>query len=222
MPHAEVENEVASQPTLPHVYSELLPNIRSVSLFIRPLAPVEKQKVTVHVRADGKTLMITQGETVLQLALPVKVANETLHSLPMTNASPEDLTSRLQPDPVALQALASTCGDNYVPWSSQKLDHCSKIKCASCATVIVEDGSIHKWQDLPSANWAEMMEFWHCHKPLEHEETQNVTGEDSKGYSAGNTLTAREGVGFVDTLSLLFSPQDCMSIKVREEKVVLE
>lgn len=42
------------------------------------------------------------------------------------------------------------------------------LKCAQCGAVVVRNAtqSLH-WNPLPSETWAEMMDFWHCHKPSE-------------------------------------------------------
>jgi len=214
MPHAEADAEQASQLVLPHIYLELLPNIRTVSLAIQPKVS-SQQKVEVKV-IDGNFIFVEQEGSTTLLPLPVKVINDPLSPFRMTNLSAKDLTSRLQPDLIALQALLDSCDENRVPWSALELEHCVKIRCASCANVVVKEGVIRTWQDLPSANWAEMMDFWHCHKPHEAENQNNVDNDTTKGYSANNRLTVRQGVGFVDTLSFLFSPGDCSSVKVCE------
>lgn len=215
MPHAEVDAEQASQLVLPHIYLELLPNIRTVSLAIQPKVSTNQQEVKVQL-VDHSFISVEQQGIKTLLPLPVKVTNDPLSPLRMTNVSAKDLTSRLQPDLIALQALLDSCNDNRVPWSAQELEHYVEIRCASCANVVIKKGVIRTWQDLPSANWAEMMDFWHCHKPHEAENQNNVDKDTTKGYGAGNRLTARQGVGFVDTLSFLFSPEDCSTIKVCE------
>ncbi|KAF4989583.1 hypothetical protein FGRMN_9045 [Fusarium graminum] len=65
---------------------------------------------------------------------------------------------------------------------------------------------------LPSENWAEMMEFWHCHKPHDHEH-QDPESLASKGYGANHAISAQQGTGFVDLTSFLFSEPDCRGLK---------
>jgi hypothetical protein len=69
------------------------------------------------------------------------------------------------------------------------------------------------WKDLPSENWAEMMEFWHCHKPHDHD----AKDEDSlgkKGYGASSAIAAQPSVGLVDQTSFLVSEVDCTGLLV--------
>jgi hypothetical protein len=91
-----------------------------------------------------------------------------------------------------------------------------ELTCKSCEGVIVSKGKIRQWKDLPNENWAEMMDFWHCHKPDEHHlhdhSHDEVVGQ--KGYAAGNRLQAVDGVGFVDLASFLLAEQDCDGAQV--------
>jgi hypothetical protein len=78
------------------------------------------------------------------------------------------------------------------------------------------------WKDLPSENWAEMMEFWHCHKPdhkhgEDHGDASGKADEKTlaaRGYGASSVISAQEGVGFVDLTTLLFTESDCQHLTV--------
>lgn len=133
---------------------------------------------------------------------------------------------------------------NWVPWSATALQgRRGWIKCAQCGEKLVRFSSEHvggkslgsegvsasitspddrtrtirEWRDLPNENWAEMMDFWHCHKPpLEENEAGDTTSVGAaKGYAAGNKLRAAEGIGFVDLETFLFSESNCQSMLVR-------
>jgi hypothetical protein len=74
-----------------------------------------------------------------------------------------------------------------------------------------------------------MMEFWHCCKPGEEDHhhhhghkqqsgTANGNGAQTKadekslaarGYGASSAVEARQGIGYVDLISLLFAEADC-------------
>ncbi|OCL11743.1 hypothetical protein AOQ84DRAFT_286583, partial [Glonium stellatum] len=83
-------------------------------------------------------------------------------------------------------------------------------------------GRVKGWRDLPSENWAEMMDFWHCHKPSEHHDHGHGHGGlghgeeagKSKGYAASNRLRAIKGTGFVDLGAFLVREEDCEGVKV--------
>ncbi|KAK8213420.1 hypothetical protein M8818_002719 [Zalaria obscura] len=90
----------------------------------------------------------------------------------------------------------------------------AELICRSCRSVIVQRGSIIQWKDLPSEGWAEMMDFWHCHKPDDHgQEGHYHASIGTKGYAAAGRLVAKPGVGFVDVLSFLLAETDCTEVK---------
>ncbi|CEP65041.1 putative polyadenylation protein LALA0_S18e00386g [Lachancea lanzarotensis] len=39
------------------------------------------------------------------------------------------------------------------------------IRCASCCSSLITDDDCSRISDLPSEFWAELMDYWHCHKP---------------------------------------------------------
>lgn len=89
------------------------------------------------------------------------------------------------------------------------------FSCRGCTAVIVEKGQVGEWRDLPSENWAEMMDFWHCHKPDDHDHGNAHQHKDTnlasiKGYGANTRFTAQVGVGFVDLASFLLAEDDCV------------
>lgn len=57
------------------------------------------------------------------------------------------------------------------------------------------------------------MEFWHCHKPHDHDQQENQNLAN-KGYGANNVISAQLGVGFVDITSFMFDEQDCQNLLV--------
>ncbi|KAI4177981.1 MAG: hypothetical protein LQ343_000065 [Gyalolechia ehrenbergii] len=64
------------------------------------------------------------------------------------------------------------------------------------------------WKDLPSENWAEMMDFWHCHKPDTDDTIYHYQDGLSKGYGAASTIESIAGVGLLDPMYLLLSHDD--------------
>src|SRR5690606_18679017 len=53
-------------------------------------------------------------------------------------------------------------------------------------------------------NWAEMMDFWHCHKP--HEKDGAKTG---KYANYGSGFEVDSGTGLVDRVGFLFTRHEC-------------
>ena len=123
-----------------------------------------------------------------------------------------------QDDSDMLGMMAEARKANIVPWDGGLLgkQEGMELRCKNCEGVVLQREAVREWKDLPNENWAEMMDFWHCHKPDEH----HLHGHEHevgglKGYAAGNRLKAAQGVGFVDLTGFLLSEQDCAGAKVR-------
>jgi ubiquitin-protein ligase E3 D len=132
---------------------------------------------------------------------------------------------------------------NAVPWSAVEFEKRSNhgyLQCVACDERFVnidvsgkqsvlknenpreddaEDTEKHtatcidEFKDLPNENWAEMMDFWHCHKPPNNSENG---ANSTKSYSASNKIKSLRGAGLVDLGSFLFHENDCTNIKVSE------
>ncbi|CAK7221657.1 hypothetical protein SBRCBS47491_004603 [Sporothrix bragantina] len=218
-------------PTPPvQLYAELLANIRQVSVSALFAVPVNAATTTAVILPDGETLRIQQdGQTLATMTLPGKVAVSVAgggpKSLPMLGPVlvSGNVTWRLP----AVDGLNKTQDDNdcLAPWSAPDLPPKSPVACRACETELVAASTVQTWKDLPSDNWAEMMEFWHCHKPDVKEETKkSIKGGDKdgekdenenrladRGYGANSVISAERGVGFVDLTTLLFAEDDCQN-----------
>ncbi|GIK01249.1 hypothetical protein Aspvir_005281 [Aspergillus viridinutans] len=117
--------------------------------------------------------------------------------------------------------------DDFVPWTAADMSPSTRLRCRACENVVLDtprcadiqsEGSGPEgwtWKDLPSGNWAEMMDFWHCHKPDPPE--GHGHGEDpnaqTKGYGAANQVMATAGTVLVDVATFLVSEVDCRGLK---------
>ena len=167
------------------------------------------------------------------------------------NGKGRELSFRMQIDPEdALSSTASgggedVVGDSYVPWMADDMGPSTKVRCRACGSLVLDDpasspagpgtdpgdgfsesraSSGWTWKDLPSGNWAEMMDFWHCHKPDTHDHEKDPEGKtvsiqernsQVKGYGAANQVVARPGTVLVDVASFLVVKGDCKGLKVR-------
>lgn len=155
------------------------------------------------------------------MTLPAQVAQSSQLQKPVLGS--QELSWRL---PLSLSCVLSSdlAQSNDVPWSSKHFQEVGggfSYCCRQCGCVIVEKGVIEMWKDLPSENWAEMMEFWHCHKPDVHEDdhdgSSDIAGGDeasqtTRGYGANTKLAAQSGICFVDLTTFLLSETDCPSL----------
>ncbi|KAI2786620.1 hypothetical protein POX_g09008 [Penicillium oxalicum] len=181
------------------------------------------------------------------LKLPARVASATRQntnlrmSTPSTPAQPADsgleysLRMMIHPSDVAT-ATPDVVSDEYVPWTAADMTPLTRMRCRGCGTPFMKDGGSEEsvngelpsvrsewlWKDLPSGNWAEMMDFWHCHKPDPHEHDPKseadaalkLEGETAqmKGFGAASRVEAIPGTVLIDVASFLLSEADCTNL----------
>ncbi|KIH89724.1 hypothetical protein SPBR_07017 [Sporothrix brasiliensis 5110] len=230
---------IAATPPI-QLYAELLVNIRQVSVSASFAGPIEARQTTAEVLPDGVTLRVRRrgkddgDQQTAVLTLPGRVA-VTAAGAPLPVPGPA-LASGYVAWRLPLQGPTTQNGQTddteLAPWSAPDLSVGSSVRCRGCSAELVAAHRIEAWKDLPSDNWAEMMEFWHCHKP-DVKETETAggpgaaakNGEDtgtglaSRGYGANSTISVDAGVGFVDLTTLLVSEVDCQGVLFSESTV---
>jgi hypothetical protein len=215
---------MAPNETLITLYAELLLHIRTVTLFAS-LRTNHSRGTDVKMYADGSYITVSHEGYSASIRLPIDVKGGGDAALELPSQPPsKELTLRLQLEEKEESDLLGTLQRedrkaNIVPWDGASLNDAKDmaVTCKSCNGLLVSQGKIQQWRDLPNENWAEMMDFWHCHKPDEHH-LHDHTHDDTvgqKGYAAGNRLQAIEGVGFVDLTSFLLAAPDCEGAEVR-------
>lgn len=192
------------------IYAELLPNIRQVSVGAALPSPPDVTTFA-EVFEGGRRLCISHQACSEVVDLPATVTTSAALAVP--KAAGSQLSWRLPVSAAEASALRSSPESQAVPWSSLDLKAGSPVSCRECGSCFVHGRHIEAWQDLPSENWAEMMEFWHCHKPHDHGNNEHE-GLASRAYGANSTITARPGVGFVDITLFMFSESDCTNLLV--------
>lgn len=206
----------------PNIYAEFLPRLGRISVVIHlPTQSTHKTKVLVS--RDGLHLIVDHDGASTKLRLPVKTRIAGEHLPGEVKPGHDKISWRLFPTPVEAEAAKHVAPDS-VPWSAADLKPGLGFACRACDETIIAEETIKTFKDLPSENWAEMMEFWHCHKPTDvHStgtaagDTQNkASGDDlaSRGYGANSIISAQPGVGFVDLMTILFSQNDCKCLMV--------
>jgi len=195
------------------IYAELLSNIRQVSV-IAWLQTPSNQNTRATLSDDGLQLKLTHNGGMVMLVLPAQVA--AVSSLQQPKLGSREISWRLAlPNTASTNNGADSTDNASAPWSADKLSEQSRVSCRKCGNILLAVGSVQSWKDLPSDNWAEMMDFWHCHKPSVPK--KGVTDGyhlEGKGYGANTRFMARRGVGFVDLTYFLLSQEDCPGVKV--------
>lgn len=206
----------------PNIYAEFLPRLGRISVVIHlPTQSTHKTKVLVS--RDGLHLIVDHDGASTKLRLPVKTRIAGEHLPGEVKPGHSKISWRLFPTPEEAQAAQHVAPDS-VPWSAADLKPGLGVSCRACGEKVVAGETIKTFKDLPSENWAEMMEFWHCHKPTDAHSTgtaaadaQIKASEDdlaSRGYGANSIISAQNSVGFVDLMTILFSQNDCKCLMV--------
>ncbi|KAJ5652385.1 hypothetical protein N7507_009811 [Penicillium longicatenatum] len=238
-----------------YLHAELLPNIRQITLYIsiprkpalhaiRPQIQLSESRKAVTVSLPEPLHNVTET-----IKLPARVSDASRRIL-NTNIAPTkqptdasyDYSFRMQIDPTdPTLMLKDELTDDHVPWTAADMSTSTRIRCRTCGTHFLDasgppnlsiEGQNHTagwtWKDLPSGNWAEMMDFWHCHKPDPHEDDPKSEANAAlkieeqnaqiKGYGAGSRVEAIPGNVLIDVATFLLAESDCVGLKKGNEE----
>ncbi|EEH04717.1 predicted protein [Histoplasma capsulatum G186AR] len=181
------------------------------------------------------------SHTVHTLPLPACVS-ESAHTILSTKLTPNppgaghgELLFRLPVDveaglPGASQPANGQPGHGsnevQVPWTAKDMCAESRVRCQRCKNTLFTPSDKGKvtWKDLPSTDWAEMMDLWHCHKPDTHADDHGDAAvgtvlhthdenETVKGYGASNQVVCTSGTVLIDVLSFVMAEGDCQGLQ---------
>ena len=216
------------------LYAELFVYVRIVTVHASLSAPESVQDAVVNIAADGRSISLLHQDERISIDLPTRVRPQNSStSLKLSLKKGNQFTLRLNVEDELTKgasdstndsdSLMSVRSENPAPWTSRSMtNYGCQISCAQCGSNIQSTGKVRVWLDLPNENWADLMEFWHCHKPAENQEagwvSKNIRKQsnDGKGYFAANGLRASRGKGFIGTSYFLLHEDDCNGAKVRE------
>lgn len=144
---------------------EILQRIKAISVVVEADAEI----VSFRVFQESKTqlkFVINDEKLITTIELPqepVLVPNETLNKLVKIDKSKNKcvLFVRL---PLEAQHIPSEVG---VKWGKNEFkSSIGSIKCLKCNQMILTD--VEHINELPSEHWHELLDYWHCHKPLDN------------------------------------------------------
>jgi hypothetical protein len=189
------------------LYAEVLVNIAQVSISAS-LSSACTNDTKAGLSADRRSFrLIHNGESV-SLSFPFELASTAGLDTPTTPST--HLWFRLQIETTALSKFQGLADMNDDPWSASSLAANMQVACRSCKSLVIGT-SVHVWKDLPSENWAEMMDFWHCHKPDHKSDSESHVGS---GYASADKLMARQGTGLVDACHIVVFDADASGLMV--------
>jgi hypothetical protein len=190
-----------------HIYTEHLLNIRTLTIQVS--LPTDSNGSTA-VSADGDVFTTSHQGDIKKISLPVPIPDAERTKISVPSAPNKNLSFRVRLGDNLLRDNQSS--ETIIPWTAASLSQQTLFQCKGCNAVVLPRGAVQTWKDLPSEGWAEMMEFWHCHKPNEPHDHEHQT--DTKGYSADSMLAITPSVGLVNATSFVLAADDCQNIKV--------
>jgi hypothetical protein len=194
------------------LYAEVLTNIRQVTLYASVQTAETTEETVLHIASDKKRVTVREGDITSGIYLPTEISGTA--DVTIAEGKKKEISVRLEiGDTSELLPRDDESTAIEVPWSAQDLTSQTSVQCKQCHATIVAGGKVREWKDLPSENWAEMMDFWHCHKP--HDEATDGDAAEAKGYASKSQLAVFPGTGLVDTVSFLLHKSDCTGLKVR-------
>lgn len=198
-----------------YLYAEVLLNIRQVTLYAS-LRTTRNEHTKIEISSDKTIITVVHnGESAL-LYLPTQVAGNASVTIP--SEKKKELSVRLEIEDVSkLQTSDLETITSSAPWPADDMSQETVLRCKSCDQIFVEAGVVEHWHDLPSENWYEMMDYWHCHQP--HTETGgeaepaqwNATSQSNDQFQRPR---AKPRTGLVNAAHFLFMPEDCRGLKV--------
>lgn len=215
----------------PFMYAELLYNIRSVSVYVGLKEPSDSATHVELSKDEHKFVLHHGGRTFfLTLPLPVALLASTGCSQIPIGAKEQQWRLGIAPqeqERIPMPGIVFKPDIEY-PWAAKDLSGDMEFTCVHCKAVVVKRETIKTWKDLPSENWAEMMEFWHCHKPELPAKANGSSGHVTdgapdkdlgghalnKGYGANTAFSPAPGIGFIDISTFLLAETDLTNIQV--------
>ena len=196
-----------------NLYTELLLNIRSITIVGTVISQLDKQ-VTAELSGSKNYITLSCTNQSISCKIPATVAKPFSTKTSINARKSHKLEARIATADIYPHILCEPEDtEEQIPWPASALTTQTELYCRHCNATLVSRSKIKEWKALPSANWAEMMDFWHCHKPPEPESKPSST-LSQKGYAATNSIKPTPGIGLVDNTALFCSSDDCMNVTV--------
>ena len=194
-----------------YLYAEVLANIRQANLYAS-LKTHKNEHTKIEIASDKKTITVSHDGETASIYLPTEIGGTAEVNIPIDRG--KEMTVRLElADIKNMPSLENTIGHEG-PWGATDLSPNARFRCRVCEAELLTNEVPLQFRDLPNECWAEMMDFWHCHRPQHGAGQEAEEAADSKGYGSHTKLKANPGIAFVDTAYFLLAEQDCRNIQV--------
>jgi len=194
-----------------YLYAEILTHIKQLTLYASLQNPKDAP-TQILVSSDKKIITVLHDGQSSSIYLPTQISGTADVAFPEEKRT--EFSCRLQIDDLdQLKPYSADTTGIDVPWSAADLTRETSVRCKNCEAELLPPNRVTTWKDLPSENWAELMDFWFCHKPHGPDQGDDRAAE-TKGFSSKSKVSAAPGVGFVDTVSFLVESSDCCGAEV--------
>lgn len=191
-----------------YLYAELLTHIRTLTLHAS-LQTAKQEGTKVDVSTDKKVISVTHDGETEHLYLPTQIKGDASITFPLQRNT--EISARVQIEDEH-EWKCSVSNEVEAPWMALDLDGSTELLCKNCKACVLSGGKIGQWKNLPSVNWAELMDMWFCHKPHVHEHADDAAA--AKGFSAESRLAVSPSTGMTDLISVVLHEDDCTNVKV--------
>ncbi|RKF66802.1 putative snf2 family helicase [Golovinomyces cichoracearum] len=194
------------------IYAELLINIRQISVLASLDTPCDSS-TKIKLSEDGQQFSLFHNGQVNSLELPGKCFPNFRLQAPLLGS--KELSWRLPW--VGQKAMDLDPLNPETPWSAKFMNSSKELSCRACGEIILQRESIKTWKDLPSEDWAEMMDLWHYDKTTSPKSTLI-----DRAYGANSRFFAQPGIGLIDIMNFLLTEADCKNILIEKVKRVIK
>ena len=200
------------------IYAELLLNIRQITVVVSLPSPYN-DATNVRLSDDRRSLSVIHDGRHMTVRLPAPVRH--VPNPTVAPGSTRALSFRLPIlDEASYKVSSTNDGHGTKSLSAASMGPTTQVACRFCHTLLVRE-QVKIWKDLPSENWAEMMDFWHCHKPDTDDSATQKQDGGRKGYGAASSIRPTSATGLVDIISFHLVQQDC-NVTVTEDLMALK
>lgn len=198
-----------------YLYAEILTQIRTLNLYAS-LQTEKREGTKVDVSTDKKVVTVTHDGETQRLYLPTQIHGDASVTFPLQKKT--EISARVQIEDEH-EWKCSISNEIEAPWLAPDLAETTQIQCRHCKAEILASGRVFQWKDLPSENWAELMDIWFCHKP--HDDHSHEDAAEAKGFSSKSKIAITPGTGMTDLVSIVLHVEDCTNVKVSVSDVLL-
>ncbi|ANZ75500.1 BA75_02346T0 [Komagataella pastoris] len=191
-------------------YAELLTQINVLCVYIEE-SRADFSDSTINVKILKGALLVERGCS--KYNLPIPLINPDLEKLPNISIHDNFVEIRIRLKQSNRFNETNILMEAEPKWSATYLRTIGEFSfnCGNCRAKLINKNRVSSINAMPSEMWAELMEFWHCHKP------GSVISDSGLRY--GN-LKPRKGTIILGFYYVLFHPLSFETMEKEDEETI--